>query len=223
MNRKTILAACLITGLSVASLSSAALAEIHVVKMKFNDATGDLFFEPARLKIQPGDKVVWVHDDADNEHNVAAYPSKIPAGTEPFLSRMLTQPGETWSHTFTKPGSYFYHCHPHEAAGMRGLIVVGRQSLPEEFRRPKPGEMRHDHGGGKMKHGDMMKGEHMMEDGTMMKDSEMMDGDHMMKDGMDHGGGKKHGQAQMKEKMKKKMMEKMTIDDDGHHGGSRHE
>ncbi len=60
---------------------------------------------------------------------------------------MMTEPGESWRMTFTKAGSYFYHCHPHEAAGMRGLLIVGRQSLPEEFRVPKAGDMQHDHGG----------------------------------------------------------------------------
>ena len=252
MNRYTVLAASLITGLSIAGLSSAALAETYTVKMKFNDDTGDFYFEPANLKIQPGDTVVWIQDDPDNEHNVAAYPDKIPAGTEPFVSPLTDKPGDTWSQTFTKVGSYFYHCHPHEAAGMRGLVVVGRQSLPEEFRRPKPGEMKHDHGGGgdgdgdmkhgehmmddgtMMKDGDMKHGEHMMDDGTMMKDGDMKHGEHMMDDGtmmkdgemmMDHGDGQgeKHGQSQMKDKMKKKMMDKMDDDDDGHGGDHHHD
>ncbi len=144
--------------LAAALGAHAAQAETYTVKMKTDEATGDVVFEPANLKIQPGDTVVWVQDDADNEHNVAAYPSRIPANTEPFESPMMIELGATWSQTFEKPGSYFYHCHPHEAAGMRGLVIVGRPSLPEEFRRAKPGEMSHDHGdGGHHGGGDDMK------------------------------------------------------------------
>jgi len=204
MNRKTLLAAGLIASLSVAGLSNTAAAASYVIKMKFNDDTGDLYFEPASLKIQPGDTVVWIQDDEDNEHNIAAYPSKIPAGTDPFLSPMMTKVGETWSQTFTKVGSYFFHCHPHEAAGMRGLIIVGRQSLPEEFRRPEAGEMQHDHGGG-----DNMMDHDMKHDGKMPMDH----GDKMT---MKHG----EGHGEMKEEMKEKMMEKMNGGDghsDHHH------
>ena len=76
--------------------------------------------KPAKVTINPGDTVVWLQDDADNEHNVAAYPNLIPEGTMPFESQMMTRVGESWSMTFDKEGSYFYHCHPHEAAGMKG-------------------------------------------------------------------------------------------------------
>ncbi|MDP6817026.1 MAG: plastocyanin/azurin family copper-binding protein [Alphaproteobacteria bacterium] len=129
-----------------AAVSSAAMAATTVVKMKYDEDSGDLYFEPAKVAIEAGDTVVWLQDDADNEHNVAAYPDLIPAGTQPFESQMMTRLGESWSMTFDVEGSYFYHCHPHEAAGMKGLIVVGRESLPEEFRRPETGEMSHGHG-----------------------------------------------------------------------------
>ena len=150
-------------------VSTIAKADTAVIKMKFDEDSGDLYFEPAKVTINPGDTVVWLQDDADNEHNVAAYPNLIPEGTEPFESQMMTRVGESWSMTFDKVGSYFYHCHPHEAAGMKGLIVVGRESLPEEFRKPKAGDMSHDHGDGG--HGDP---------------EEMDHGDGHMED-MDHG------------------------------------
>jgi plastocyanin len=98
-----------------------------IVRMKFDDETGDLYFAPARLEIAPGDTVTWIQDDDINEHNVAAYPDRIPKGSEPFEGPMLTEKGQSWSATFGVPGSYYYHCHPHEAV-MRGLIVVGRES-----------------------------------------------------------------------------------------------
>lgn len=122
-----------------------AAAETYVVVMRIDDGTGDFAYQPERLDIEPGDTVIWVQADPDNEHNVAAYPSRIPKGAEPFVSPLMTVPGETWSYTFTVPGSYYLHCHPHEAV-MRGLVVVGRESTPDEFRESEPGEMSHDHG-----------------------------------------------------------------------------
>ncbi len=116
-----------------------------VVRMKFDEETGDLYFAPARLEIAPGDTVTWIQDDGFNAHNAAAYPDRIPKGSEPFEGPLLTEKGQSWSVTFGVPGSYYYHCHPHEAV-MRGLVVVGRESLPGEFREPAHGEMAHDHG-----------------------------------------------------------------------------
>jgi plastocyanin len=131
-------------GLFVGLLPSDVAAETYVVVMRINDATGDFAYQPERLEIEPGDTVIWVQADPDNEHNVAAYPSRIPKGAEPFASPLMTVPGETWSYTFTVAGSYYLHCHPHEAV-MRGLVVVGRESAPDELRESEPGEMSHDH------------------------------------------------------------------------------
>ncbi len=132
--------ACLFGGL----FPGDAIAETYVVVMRIDEGTGDFAYQPERLEIEPGDTVVWVQADPDNEHNVAAYPSRIPKGAEPFVSPLMTVPGETWSYTFTVPGSYYLHCHPHEAV-MRGLIVVGRESGPDEVRESEPGKMSHDH------------------------------------------------------------------------------
>ncbi|MBT7292348.1 MAG: hypothetical protein HN838_07430 [Rhodospirillaceae bacterium] len=213
-------------------VSTAAQADTTVVKMKFDEDSGDFLFEPAKVMINPGDTVVWLQDDADNEHNVAAYPNLIPEGAQPFESQMMTRVGESWSMTFDTEGSYFYHCHPHEAAGMKGLIVVGRESLPEEFRKPEAGDMSHDHGDGghgdmdEMKHDDMdgMKNDGMdgMKHGDMdgMKHGDM---DGMKNDGMD---GMKHGDMDEMEHGDNKDTKKKESghhasgdDDDGHHGG----
>ena len=144
---------------------SIASAGTTIVKMVTDEASGDLIFEPAKINIQPGDTVVWVQADADNEHNVAAYSDKIPEGTSPFVSPMMGKAGDSWVMTFDAEGSYCYHCHPHEAAGMKGLIVVGRTSLPEEFRKPQDGDMSH------AQHGDMepMEMDKHQGDGKSMK------------------------------------------------------
>ncbi len=208
-------ALALLIGVAVSTVATVAYAETAVVQMKFDEDSGDLYFDPAKVIINQGDTVVWLQVDADNEHNVAAYPSLIPEGTQPFESQMMTRVGESWSMTFDKVGSYFYHCHPHEAAGMKGLIVVGRESLPEEFRKPKAGDMSHDHGDGG--HGDMDEMDHG--DMDEMKHGDMDEMKHGDMDEMKHGDhqGDHHGD---KKEVKTKSGHHDDDDDenDDHHG-----
>jgi len=212
-------ALALLIGVAVSTVATVAYAETAVVQMKFDEDSGDLYFDPAKVFINPGDTVVWLQVDADNEHNVAAYPSLIPEGTQPFESQMMTRVGESWSMTFDKVGSYFYHCHPHEAAGMKGLIVVGRESLPEEFRKPKAGDMTHDHGDGGhgdldgMEHGDM--GEMKHGDMDEMKHGDMGEMTH----GENHDDHHGDHQGDKKEEKKKSGHHGDDGDDnDDHHG-----
>ncbi|MBT5677704.1 MAG: plastocyanin, partial [Rhodospirillaceae bacterium] len=44
-------------------VSTAAQADTTVVKMKFDEDSGDFLFEPAKVMINPGDTVVWLQDD----------------------------------------------------------------------------------------------------------------------------------------------------------------
>ena len=126
-----------------ALVSTPALAKEYVVKMKFNEETGEVFFEPKRLDIRSGDRVTWIQEDRDNPHNVVAYPNRIPKGTEPFTGPMLRRSGQRWSKVFAKSGTYQYHCHPHEQVGMRGMVVVDRESRAGEFRMMGKGEHSH--------------------------------------------------------------------------------
>lgn len=121
----------------------------HLVKMMFDEETGELLFEPARIEIKSGDTVTWVQVDEFNEHNVVSYPDGIPKGADLFEGPLLNEVGQKYSVTFTKAGTYRYHCHPHEALGMRGVVIVDRESLPGEFREADPSEV-HEHGGGGM-------------------------------------------------------------------------
>jgi plastocyanin len=69
-------------------------------------------FSPHDLKVKAGTKVTWVNHD-DIPHTVADPPT--------FRSRALDT-DESFSFTFTTPGTYSYFCalHPH----MTGTIVV---------------------------------------------------------------------------------------------------
>jgi plastocyanin len=120
----------------VATLSlcgSFGYTQTHTIKM-VTDIKGIPAFEPSYLLIQPGDTVVWKNMDGDISHNVVANSTGIPKGTDLFASPLLDTSGKEWSHLFSKMGTYRYHCHPHVAKGMKGTIVVGRKSNPDELR-----------------------------------------------------------------------------------------
>ncbi len=145
--------------LALPSISNAAE---YVVKMRFNEETGAVFFEPRRLEINLGDSVTWVQEDAANPHNVVSYPDGIPKDASLFMSPMMKCKGENWSMRFTERGTYKYHCHPHEEVGMKGLVIVERESRPDEVRRAGADEHGHgpdDAGDEKKGHG-MKKGDH---------------------------------------------------------------
>jgi len=104
--------------------SAGAYAAEHEVKMLNKGAAGNMVFEPALLKIAPGDTVTFV--GSDKGHNVESIDGMIPAGTATFASKV----NEGLKVTFDKPGVYGVRCKPHYTMGMVGLIVVG--DVPNE-------------------------------------------------------------------------------------------
>lgn len=89
-------------------------------------------FEPSTVTIKVGDTVEWdnvgqsVHHSTDDlQMAIESNDVASPAGTVSFDSGFM-RPGETFTHTFTKPGVYKYVCAAHEADGMKGKIVVNR-------------------------------------------------------------------------------------------------
>jgi plastocyanin len=57
--------------------------------------------------------VAWRNND-QLVHTVTANDGSFDSGS--------IQPGTTWRHTFTRPGTYVFHCTPHPF--MRGVIIV---------------------------------------------------------------------------------------------------
>jgi plastocyanin len=109
---------------------------IHEVKM-IGDAKG-YRFEPANFTVKAGDGAKFVVVSG-GPHNVAFDPATIPADVRPQLdanmgaekmgelsSALKTNPGESITVSFgnIKPGQYPYHCTPHLALGMKGVITV---------------------------------------------------------------------------------------------------
>jgi plastocyanin/Cu/Ag efflux protein CusF len=108
-------------------LVTPALAREYTVK-EISDPAGKkpYYFEPSRLTIQPGDTVTFVNAQEDT-HDVMfdVVPRKVDAM---IMGPEQEKEGSKWSYTFTVPGSYHFHCHPHEALGMKGSLIVGQAS-----------------------------------------------------------------------------------------------
>jgi pseudoazurin len=108
----------LVGALMAMAAAGAQAAEVEV-KMLNKGAAGAMVFEPALVKIAPGDTVKFV--PTDKSHNAESIPEMMPAGTEPFIGKM----NEQVEVTFKENGVYGIKCKPHYGMGMVALIVVG--------------------------------------------------------------------------------------------------
>lgn len=104
---------------------TAALAEVHEVKMLNRGASGAMVYEPDYLAIAPGDRVRFIASHPS--HNAASLPGLLPEGAEPFKGRI----NEEIEVTFDTPGLYGIQCIPHLAMGMVMLIQVGDRQTSE--------------------------------------------------------------------------------------------
>lgn len=107
----------------------------HEVKM-IGDATG-YKFDPANITVKAGDGIKFTVVGG-GPHNVAFDPATIPADVQGQLdanisekmgqlsSALKTNAGESVTVSFAniKAGTYPFHCTPHLALGMKGVITV---------------------------------------------------------------------------------------------------
>jgi plastocyanin len=108
---------------------------VYVVRMLGDD--NGYRFQPANLTIGRGDGVKFVLASGA-PHNIAFDPATIPADVGPQLSAnmpnqqgelsspLLTEAGDSYTISFgnIQPGFYVFHCTPHLAMGMKGMITV---------------------------------------------------------------------------------------------------
>lgn len=96
-------------------------------------------FEPANITVKAGDAIKFTNVSG-GPHNVGFDPAKVPAAAQsqlsanmpgdhsmgPLESPLLLQPNETYTISFAKipAGTYDFHCTPHLALGMKGVITV---------------------------------------------------------------------------------------------------
>lgn len=115
--RKSLLLALALIAPALAGPASAAEFE---VKMLDKGEKGVMVFEPALVKVAPGDKVTFV--PTHKGHNAESIAGMFPAGTVPAIGKM----NEAVTITFDKPGVYGFKCKPHYGMGMVALVVVGK-------------------------------------------------------------------------------------------------
>lgn len=72
-------------------------------------------FTPQERKVRVGDTVTWTNEDSV-KHTVTSGDGSSELGSELFGK------DETYSHQFTKAGTYTYYCIPHP--NMKGTIIV---------------------------------------------------------------------------------------------------
>lgn len=116
-------------------LASPAFAKEYTIKevSNYDKPNKPYYFEPSTLTIQPGDTVKFVNaQDEMHDMMVISQPKGVD---EMIMSPMHEKAGDTYSYTFTVPGTYQFHCHPHEKLGMKGTIIVGKASKSNEVKK----------------------------------------------------------------------------------------
>jgi len=109
----------LATAAVLMTTSGGAFAAEVQVKMLNRGAEGVMVFEPALVKVAPGDTVKFIA--TDKGQNAETIKGMLPADAAPFVGKN----GEDVSVAFDKPGVYGVKCLPHYGMGMVAMIVVG--------------------------------------------------------------------------------------------------
>lgn len=86
-------------------------------------------FTPATVTIKVGETVTWKNNGGF--HNVNGTTDTYPDNPEGFTNGNASGSAWTFTHTFTKAGTYDYRCDPHAGLGMVGKVIV--EELPSEY------------------------------------------------------------------------------------------
>lgn len=114
---KTVVPALLLAG-ALAVAGQAQAAEVKV-KMLNSGAQGAMVFEPAQVKLKPGDTVRFIPTDPG--HNAETIATMLPAGAAPAKGAM----NKELVYKFDKAGTYGFKCAPHWSMGMVFTAKVG--------------------------------------------------------------------------------------------------
>lgn len=100
-----------------------AMAAVHAVAM------AQYAFAPAALTVHVGDTITWTNQD-QAPHDVTTTSAPVPLHS-PTLAT-----GQSWTYTFSQPGTYAYICSIHP--DMRAQIVVLAAAPTATQQRPAP-------------------------------------------------------------------------------------
>jgi|SRR5690606_20346 len=107
-------------------LNPAEIVNVRILKDSFVESSPKNF-EPKSVRgiLGVSNKVVWTNEDTFG-HTVTsdepAYVDQISGKFDSLAQGSLIMPGETFEFTFTKVGTYRYHCEPHP--WMEGTIEI---------------------------------------------------------------------------------------------------
>lgn len=90
----------------------------------------NMAFSPKVLTVKVGESVTWINQEATTHTVSADDPNQWGTPGSGDNNADWMKKGESWSHTFTEPGTYHYYCKPHAGGsmgarqGMVGTIIV---------------------------------------------------------------------------------------------------
>jgi plastocyanin len=116
--RRAGLAACTIIGTLIApAVATGAAGSTQAVTIRHGQ------FEPGEVRVSAGETVTWTNKDEDG-HSVTADDGSFDSspGCSTTASDRCLGPGQTYSHTFPKPGRFPYHSN---TEGQHGTVIVG--------------------------------------------------------------------------------------------------
>ena len=136
MTRRSVLigAAASVAAMPVISLAPARANENHDILMLNkdpDDARARMVFYPKIIKIAMGDSVTFV--PTDKGHNCVSTPGMVPEGAAGWKSKF----NEQITVTPDRHGVYGYHCVPHKAMGMVGLLLVEGEGMLDNLEAAK--------------------------------------------------------------------------------------
>jgi pseudoazurin len=99
---------------------AARAAEVEIKLLNKGTDGAVMVFEPALMKIAPGDTVKFL--PTDKGHNAESIKGMLPEGATPFLGKN----NEDIAVKFEQEGVYGIKCLPHYGMGMVAMIVVGK-------------------------------------------------------------------------------------------------
>ena len=96
-----------VTSTTTTKTTTATVSEVTV-------SIKNISFNPQTLTIKAGTKVTWINNDP-MDHTVAS-------DSDNLLNSPALSPGQSFSFTFTNPGTTNYHCNIHKT--MKGVVIV---------------------------------------------------------------------------------------------------
>jgi pseudoazurin len=119
MNKLAILT---VVAAGLALAGTARPAEVEVKLLNKGSEGAVMVYEPAFVKVAPGDTVKFV--STDKGHNAESIKGMLPEGAAAFVRKN----GEDIAVKFDQEGIYGVECLPHYGMGMVAMIVVGTPS-----------------------------------------------------------------------------------------------